>query len=159
VQRNDLFEKHPFGARNILDGLARHRIGEKADEITGMAGLERHPDLAVGLEAADPRAMPGSRIDHDERPAQGIDVNACRRNDPHEAIIDRPLQRAAVDDQLYLVLEHMRRSLGEMLAILITALAHDIPEQHGPLRRIDHVFHGGSKQPKRGHHGWDTGLL
>ena len=153
MQRHDLFQKDCFGTRNILDRLTWHGVWQEADEVAGMSGLEGDADLAVGLEAADPRAMPGARIDHHERPAQGIDVNACRRNDPHEAIIDRSLQRAAVNDQLYLVFENMRRSLGEMLAILIAALAHDVPEQHGPLRRIDHVFHGGSKQPKRGHHG------
>ncbi len=153
VQRDDLFEEYRFGAGNVLDGLARHRIGQEADEIAGMAGLEGDADLAVGLEAADARAMAGARIDDDERPARRIDLNALRRNDPHEPIVDRPLQRAAVNDELDLVIEHMRRSLGQMLAILIAALAHDVPEQHAPLRRIDHVFHGGSKQPKRGHHG------
>ena len=159
VQGNDLFEEDRFSVGNVLDGLARHGIRQEADEVAGMSGLEGDADLAVGLEAADPRAMPGSRVDHDERPAQRIDLNACGRNDPHQAIIDRAFQRTAVNDQLYLVFENMRRSLGEMLAILIAALAHHVPEQHGPLRRIDHVFHGGSKQPKRGHHGWDTGLL
>ena len=49
--------------------LARHRLGQEADEIAGMPGLERDADLAVGLEAADARAVPGARVDHDEGPA------------------------------------------------------------------------------------------
>ena len=40
MQRDDLFEEDRFGARDVLDGLARHRIGQEADEIAGMAGLE-----------------------------------------------------------------------------------------------------------------------
>ena len=153
MQRDDLFKEHCFGARNVLDRLARHGVGQKADEITGMSGLERDADLAVRLEPADARAVPGARIDDNERPAQRIDLDSCGRNDAHQGIIDRSLQAAAVDDELDFVLEHMRRSLREMLAVLIAALAHDVPEQHGPLRRIDHVFHGRSKQPKRGHRG------
>ena len=36
-----------------------------------------------------------------------------------------------------------------MLAILIAALTHDVPEQHATLRRIDHVLHGGGKQAEK----------
>ena len=68
MQRDDLLQEHRFGARDVLDGLARHRIGQEADEIAGMAGLEGDADLAVGLEAADARAVPRARIDDDERP-------------------------------------------------------------------------------------------
>ena len=42
-------------------------LGQEADEIAGMPGLERDADLAVGLEAADAGAVPGARIDHHER--------------------------------------------------------------------------------------------
>ena len=38
-----------------------------------------------------------------------------------------------------------------MLAVLIAALAHDVPEQDAALRRVDHVFHGGRKQAEHGH--------
>ena len=35
-----------------------------------------------------------------------------------------------------------------MLAILIAALAHDVPEQDAALRGVDHVFDGGGKHAK-----------
>ena len=75
-----------------------------------------HADLAVGLEAADAGTVSGARIDHDERPARRIDLDAGRRHDPRQAVIDRPFQRAAIDDQLDLVVENVRRRLGGMLA-------------------------------------------
>ena len=102
MQRDDLFEEDRFGARDVLDGLARHRIRQEADEIAGMAGLEGDADLAVGLEAADARAVAGARIDDDERPARRIDLDALRRNDAHQHVVDRPLERAAVDDEFHL---------------------------------------------------------
>jgi hypothetical protein len=114
-----------------------------------MPGLERNADLAVGLESADARAMPGARIDDDERPARRIDFDASWRDDSHQSVVDRPSKRSAVDEKLHLVVEHVRSGLSQMLAILIAALAHDIPEQHAALRGIDHVFHGWGKYAER----------
>ena len=148
MKRNDLFKEHRFGAGDIFDGLARHRIGHEADEIAGMARLHGNADFAVSLEAADARAMPGTRIHHHEWPAHRIDLDAFRRNDAHQQVIDRPLQRPAVHHQLGLIVEDMRDFLGEMVAILVAALAHHIAEQHAALRRIYHVFEGGPKRPK-----------
>src|SRR5271168_1835213 len=58
---------------------------------------------------------------------------------------------AAVDDQLSLIIEHMRSRLGHVLAILIATLAHDIPKQDAPLPGIDHIFERRSEQtPQNG---------
>ena len=75
-KRDDLFEEDRLRARDVADGLARHGVGQEADEIAGMPRLERHADLAVGLEAADARAMPGARVDDDERPPRRIELDA-----------------------------------------------------------------------------------
>ena len=93
VQRDDFFEKDRFGAGDVFDGLARHGIGQEADEITGMPRFERDADLAVGLEAADARAMPGARIDDDKRPPRS---DRFRRPAGGmirtSAIVDRPIR-------------------------------------------------------------------
>ena len=110
-----------------------------------MPGLERDADFAVGLEAADAGAVPGARVDDDERPPRRIELDAGRGNDPHEAVVDRPGKCAAVDDQLHLVVEHMRDGFRQMLAVLVAALPHDVAEQHAALRGVDHVVHGGGE--------------
>src|SRR6266566_1248756 len=149
MQGDDFFEKYRLRARDILDDLAGHGIRQEADEIAGMPGLERHADFAVGLEAADPGAMPGARVDDDEGPARRVEFDAWRRNHLYEAVVDRPIERPAVEHQLHLVIEHVRSGLGEVFTILIAAPAHDIPEQHAALRGIDHVFHGSAKCAER----------
>ena len=116
-----------------------------------MAGLECDADFAVGLEAADARAVPGARIHDDEWPQLWIDFGSLRRNDAHKSIVHRPVERASVDDQLGLVVEHVWRGLGQVFAILVSALTHDIPKQYVALRRIDHILHGGSKQTEKPH--------
>src|SRR5262245_5135527 len=145
VERGDLLEKNRLRARDILNGLAGHGIREEADEIAGMPCLERHADFAVGLEPANPGAMPGARVDDDERPARGVEFDSRGRNHSHETVVDRPIKRFATEDQLHVVVEYVWNRLGEVFAILIAALAHDIPEQHAALRGIDHIFHGWPK--------------
>ena len=144
---DDLLDEQGLGARDALDGLSRHRFRQEADEIAGMTRLHRDADFAVRLEAADSRTVPGARIDHDERPPLEIDFDTLGRNDAHQRIVDRLVQLAAVDDQFGGILQDMRRRLGDVFAILVAALAHDVQEQHAALSRIDHVFDGRGDKP------------
>src|SRR5262249_53572674 len=109
----------------------------------------RDPDLAVGFETPNARAMPCTRINYDEWAPLPIDLDAGGRNDPHERVVHRPREGAAVDDEVHLVVEDMRSGLGLMGPVLVPALAQRIPEQHAPLRRVDHVLHGRSEHTKR----------
>ena len=148
---DDFLEKHRFGACDVLDGLSGHRLGQEADEIAGMAGSHRHADLAVGLEAADAGAVPGTRIDDHERPRGLTNLDSCRRHDPNEGIIDRTLQRAAIDQKLACEFEHMGSGLGGVLAIGIAALPQHIQQKYPALGRVHGIFggranHGGDRQ-------------
>jgi hypothetical protein len=69
---------------------------------------------------------------------------ARRRHHAREHIIDRPFECPAVHDEFDFVFEHVRCSLGHVLAILVAALAHHVPEQDAPLRRIDHESMAGA---------------
>ena len=135
MQRDDLFEKDRLRAGHVPDGLSRHRLRQKANEIAGMAGLEDDADLAVGLEAADAWTVSGARIDHDKRPARRIDLDAGRRDHPRQAVVDRPFQRAAIDDQFDLVVQNVRRRLGGMLTERIAPLPHDVEKQNATVAR------------------------
>ena len=146
MKRNDFLQEHRFGAGDIFDGLTGHGIGREADEVAGVPCFHGNADFAVGLEAADARTMAGTRIHHHEWPARGIDLNSRRRNNAHQQVIHRPLQRPAVHHQLGLIVEDMRNLFGEMVAILVAALAHHVAEQDTALGRIRHVFEGGTEK-------------
>ena len=141
--------KSAFRAGDILDRLPRHRLGHESDEVAGMAGLHRDADLAVGLEAADARTVAGARVDHDERPAGRVDLDAARRLDAHQSIIHRSLQVAAVGDQLDLIIENMGYGFGHVLAVLLAALAHDVQEQDTALSAVHEVFKSGCKDTRQ----------
>src|SRR5262249_50622627 len=102
-----------------------------------MPGLERDPNFAVRLESADARAMPGTRIDDNERPASRVNLNPFGRHDPGKDIIDRPLERAPVENKLDFIFEHVGDGLGQVLTVLIAALTHEVPEQDAALRCVD----------------------
>ena len=140
MERNDLFQEHGFGAGDIFNGLTRHRLGHKADEVTGMTRLHGNPDFTISLEAADTRPMSGARIHDDEWPASWIDLHTLRWDNAYQQVVDRSLERPAVHHQLGRIIKDMRNRLGEMVAILVSTLAHHIQEQHAALGGICHVF-------------------
>ena len=149
MRSRDFFNENRLGASDVLDGLPRNRIRKKADEITRMTGLQRNADFTVGFETTNTRAMPGARVHDNEGSQLRIDFNACGRDNPHEAIVYRTIERTSVDDQLNFVVEHMRSSLRHVFAILVSALTHHIPEQNSALGSVDRVFHRGRKHANR----------
>src|SRR6516165_5401452 len=114
-----------------------------------MACLKGDTDLTIGFKAAYPRAMPGTGVDDDEWPPFWIDFDSGRRNNAYQRVIDRPIKRSTVDDKLGLIVEDMRCCLGEMFAILITALAHHVPKQDAALRGVDQIFNYGTVHVER----------
>jgi hypothetical protein len=141
VQGDHLLQEHRFGTRNIFDGLAGHWLGQEANEIARMTCFERHADLAVGLEPANAGAMARARIDDHKGASVRINCHPFGRDDAHKRVIHRSVQRSPIDDQLRLVTQHVWSGFGEMLAILVAALAHHVPEQDRALARVDHVVH------------------
>ena len=106
-----------------------------------MARLECYANLAIGLEPANTGPVARARIDDHEGASLEINRHPFRGHDAHEAVIHRALERAPIDDEFSLVTEHVRHSLGQMLAVLIAALAHDVPEQDRALGSVNRVVH------------------
>src|SRR5262245_29256139 len=126
MQIDDLLEKYGFCARHVLDGLTGYGRRQEADEIARVTGFESDPDLAVRFEPTNSRAMSCTRVNNHERPARRIYFNRLWRDDPDQHIVDRPRQRPPIDDEFHVVVKHVRRSLGQILTKLISALTHDV---------------------------------
>src|SRR5215471_21053021 len=149
MQVNDFLQKFCFGAANIFDRLARHRIGKKSDEVARVAGPQRDANFTVGFEAADSGPVASTWIDDHKRSSTRIDFDTLRRNNSDKCVIYRAIKLAAVDNEFKVVIKHIRRCLREMLAILVATLAHDIPKQDAALRRIDEIFKGRAEHVER----------
>ena len=132
-------KKDGFGTRDMLDRLSRDRVGEKADEIAGVARLERDADFAVGFEPADPRPVARAGIDDNERSQPLVNFHAGGRNNSDQHVVDRMVERATVDNKLGLIVQNVRRRFCHVRAISVAALAHDIHEQDAALRRVHDV--------------------
>ncbi len=104
--------------------------------------------MPISLSALKP-PMPGPCPARGSKITKGravcTDFDAGRRHDANEAVIDRPVQLAAVDQQLALEFEDVRRGFGGMLAIGIAPLPQHVQEQHPTLRRVGRVFAGGAR--------------
>ena len=85
MQRDDTFEERRFCVDDVLYRLSGDGLGEKADEIARMPGLERDANFALRLEAADAGSVPRSRIDDNEWPLILVDLRVLRRGDPAPA--------------------------------------------------------------------------
>ena len=125
---DDLLDKTGLGFAHILDRLTGHRVGQEADEIAGMTCGERHPDLAVVLHTADPGTVPGARVENDERPLVRVDRGAFGRDDPHQPVIHRARQRAAIEQEFGVKAQDMRRFPGIVLDAIVATLAQYIQQ-------------------------------
>ena len=143
MELDHALEEGGLGHHDVLDRLPGHRLGQEAHEVAGMTGAHGDADLAVGLEAADPRTVAGARVDDDERPLALIHGDAGGRDDPRQHVVHRPRQRPAVHDQLGLELQDVGRLHRHVLEILVAPLPQDVEKQHAALPGIQAVLGGG----------------
>ena len=132
-----------LGVAHVEQRLAGLGLAEEDHEIDRMALAQRDADLRVVLEAADAGAVAGARVDDDVGAPLRIDRHALRRHDAHQRVVDRPLERAAVEHHLVVEVQDRRLAGALVLDEVVAALAHRVPEQHRALREIDRVFVAG----------------
>ena len=143
VQFGDDADEFHLGAADILDGLARHRFGQEADEIAGMARLQGDADFAVMFHAANARTMARARIKDDEGAFFRVDHHALGRGDADQQVIHRAGEIAAIADQFGLEAQDIGGKAVDAVLIIIAALAQDIEEKHRTLHGVLHIFKPG----------------
>ena len=138
----DLLQKDRLGATDVFDRLPRNRLRQEADEVDRVTCAERHADFALGLHAADPGTVPGARVDDDDRRFRRIDRHVRRRNDANEQVIDRSLQRPAVEHDFGGKAQHVRRLLGGLRKLDGAPLVEGLENQHAALPGVGPIFSG-----------------
>jgi hypothetical protein len=142
VQFVHALEEDALRRGDVEDGLAGLRVLEEDDEVDRVAAAQRDADLAVGLEAADARAMAGARVDDDEGPHLRVGRGAASgRLDAHQRVVAAARQRPPVHQHLPVEDQHGRAAGLLMLDEGVPGAAHRVPEQDGALGRVDRVFH------------------
>ncbi len=154
---DDVAKEGDFGLDHVLDGLALHRVGQKADEIAGMPGAQRHADFAIRLEATDAGAVPGARVHHHEGAHLQVGLDPRGRLDAQQLVVDRTGQVAPIHQYLGVEAQHVGLGLLDMLEVLVAALAHDIHEEHAALQGVAPVVAGGTSETERIHEGQHAG--
>ncbi len=122
----DLGDEFGLRAHHVGERLPGLRLRAEDHEIDGMAVAQRDADLAVGLEAADARAVAGARVDDHVGALPVHHLDAVRRKDLQQHLVGRPRQRLAVDGDFVIVDEHRRRAGRFVRDVLLGALAQDV---------------------------------
>ena len=103
--------------------------------------------------------MTGARIDDNERALLGRNVRAFGRDDADQRVVHRAVERAAVDQHLSLVMQHIRSHGRVMLPRDIAALTQHVEEKDGALDRVDPVVRDGAKAAPAKQGTWVQGLV
>ena len=132
---------HEFDLRihDVGHGLARLGIRKEDDEIDRMSRAKRDTHFGIGLEPANARTMPRTRVDDDEWTQRVVDLDAGRRNDANERVVDRPPESAAVRKYLVFVCEQRWLAGALVLDVIISALTQRVPKQRGALNEVERV--------------------
>ena len=115
---------------------------QEADKVARVTGGESDPDFAVLLHAADAGTVAGSRIEDDERALHRINLDAGRRHDPEESVIDGPLEAAPVENGLKLEVQDVRRRPRKIFKMVVPAAAEHVEEQDRTLPGVNPIFLG-----------------
>jgi len=80
---------HPDDVQELLAGFGYRTEADKVDRVARGQGIA---DLAVGLDAADTRPLPGARTHHDHGSLARIGRDSRRRKNARQCIVDRSQQ-------------------------------------------------------------------
>ena len=140
MKLDHFFEEYGFHPHNVLDRLVGHGFGCKTNEIGRMSRAHGDAEFAVCLETSDARPVTRAGVDDNEWPFRLIDLDTFGCPDPRQQVVGRLLQRASVEDQIHIELEHIRNRHFLLRVVVVAPLAHDIPEKDGTLHRVHHVL-------------------
>ena len=115
-----------LGGAHIQERLPRLRLGVEDHEINRMAVAQSHADLRVVLEAADTGAVARARVDDHVGTPSRVYRYAFRRHDADEDVVDRALQRSAVEHRL--VIEVQQGRLARALVLEPAIVMFDEPD-------------------------------
>src|SRR5262245_1801945 len=97
----DMLDEPAQRCKDIAEGLAGARIGEKDHEIDGMPDMKGNTDLGLAFEASNARAMAGARINDNDRRLAGINAVipalVSDLNDAHQGVVGGRLELACIE--------------------------------------------------------------
>ena len=139
MARGNFAQKTGFGAHHVGQRLARFGVLTENHKIHRVPAAQRHADLAVGLEAANARAVARTRVNDHVRALPVEHFHARFGEDFEQLVVHWALQITPVHDQFVFVIEHRRRARFFMRLVVVAALAQHIQRQRHALGGIDAV--------------------
>ena len=140
MQLDDFFNERNFGFHDIFDRLTGHGLRREPDQVTRMTCGHGDAQFAVCLETANARPMTCPRINHHKWPHVVVNLDAHRRFDAHQPVIDRSRQVSTTHNELIIIAQNVRFRLGRLFVELVATFPHDVPKKDRPLHCVDQVI-------------------
>ena len=150
VKRDDSFEEAHLPLNDIEKLLTGRRRRREADEIDGVARLERVPYLALRLEAADAGTLSRPWIDDNDGTFPRIDDDARRRFDAGKKIVHRAGKRSAVHQYFMIEAQDSRQRSRGYLNLFVAPLPKQVKKENAALQRVEQVLRSGRQHICRG---------
>ena len=136
----DLFDESRLGAADVLDRLARHRLGREADEVAGWPARSATPISLSGFMPPIPGPWPARGSTTTTGGFAGSIAAPSGGTMRDEPIVDRPLQRPAVEDEFVREVQDIRDLLRRLRELDVSPLVERLEKQHAPLPRVRPVL-------------------
>src|SRR5579863_899 len=98
--------------KHIGDRLALARLRKEGDEIDRIPLMQGNADFRLALEAADARALTGTRIDNDDRRLGWVETifnaDVAKASDAEERVVCRPFEPASIENELVVEVDKRR---------------------------------------------------
>ena len=140
MQFRYVLDEPPQCREHVSQGLTRARLGKEDHKVDRMADMEGDADFGVALEAADAGAVPGARINDDDRRLCRVDTVVpalvASLRDTQQGIVGGLLELARIEDHLGFEVEQRRQAGLLMLQHGVGALPQRVEEQDRPLQNV-----------------------
>src|ERR1035437_1852876 len=126
--------------QHVGDGLTWTRLRKEGHEIDRIPFMQGNTDFRIAFEAADTRALTGTRVDNDDRWFRRVetifDTVVAYTSDTEQRIVSRPFEPASIENKLVVEVKE-RRLAGTLVGQqIVGTLAQRVDEEDPALPEV-----------------------
>ena len=126
--------------QHVGDGLTWTPLRKEGDEIDRIPFMQGNTDFRIAFEAADTRALTGTRVDNDDRWFRRVetifDTVVAYTSDTEQRIVSRPFEPASIENKLVVEVKERRLAGTVVGQQIVGTLAQRVDEEDPALPEV-----------------------